>query len=35
MFQNQAIAIIENWPTQPLDRARFVFEQFGLPGRLD
>ena len=24
-----------NWPTQPLDRARFVFEQFGLPGRLD
>ena len=24
-----------NWPNQPLDRARFVFEQFGLPGRLD
>ena len=24
-----------NWPNQPLDRARFVFEQFGLPARLD
>ena len=24
-----------NWPTQPLDRARFVFEQFGLPAKLD
>jgi RNA polymerase sigma-70 factor, ECF subfamily len=24
-----------NWPDQPLDRARFVFESFGLPGRLD
>jgi RNA polymerase sigma-70 factor (ECF subfamily) len=23
------------WPDQPLDRARFVFEGFGLPGRLD
>jgi RNA polymerase sigma-70 factor (ECF subfamily) len=23
------------WPDQPLDRARFTFERFGLPGRLD
>jgi RNA polymerase sigma-70 factor, ECF subfamily len=23
------------WPEQPLDRARFVFERFGLPGRVD
>jgi RNA polymerase sigma-70 factor, ECF subfamily len=24
-----------NWPDQPLDRSRFVFERFGLPPRLD
>jgi RNA polymerase sigma-70 factor (ECF subfamily) len=29
------IEFYENWPDQPLDRARFVFESFGLPGRLD
>jgi RNA polymerase sigma-70 factor (ECF subfamily) len=23
------------WPDQPLDRARFTFERFGLPGRLE
>jgi RNA polymerase sigma-70 factor (ECF subfamily) len=23
------------WPDQPLDRARFTFERFGLPGKLD
>jgi RNA polymerase sigma-70 factor, ECF subfamily len=25
----------ERWPDQPLDRARFTFERFGLPGRLE
>jgi RNA polymerase sigma-70 factor, ECF subfamily len=29
------IEFYENWPDQPLDRARFVFESFGLPGLLD
>ena len=23
------------WPDQPLDRARFTFERFGLPPKLD
>jgi hypothetical protein len=23
------------WPDQPLDRARFTFERFGLPASLD